>query len=73
MDNLNNVIKRSLSLPKAGTETFFLWGPRSSGLGICRDARQRRAVLETRDRVRTNAVSVIRARVNQARGLSQEA
>ena len=25
------MIKRSLSLPKAGTESFFLWGPRQTG------------------------------------------
>ena len=30
-DNLNRVFKRSLSLPKAGMESFFLWGPRQTG------------------------------------------
>ena len=25
------MIKRSLSLPKAGIESFFLWGPRQTG------------------------------------------
>ncbi|MDY6823173.1 MAG: hypothetical protein SWH68_05150 [Thermodesulfobacteriota bacterium] len=25
------MIKRELNLPAAGTETFFLWGPRQTG------------------------------------------
>src|SRR5262245_13968280 len=30
-DNLKYVFTRSLHLPKLGTETFFLWGPRQTG------------------------------------------
>src|SRR2546429_496239 len=30
-DNLNHMFKRALRLPPAGTETFFLWGPRQTG------------------------------------------
>jgi len=30
-DNLKYMFTRSLQLPKAGTETFFLWGPRQTG------------------------------------------
>lgn len=30
-DNLKSMFKRSLRLPPAGKETFFLWGPRQSG------------------------------------------
>jgi predicted AAA+ superfamily ATPase len=30
-DNLKYMFTRSLHLPKPGTETFFLWGPRQTG------------------------------------------
>src|SRR5262245_48455440 len=30
-DNLKHMFTRSLHLPKPGTETFFLWGPRQTG------------------------------------------
>ena len=30
-DDLQYMFKRSLALPDAGTETFFLWGPRQAG------------------------------------------
>ena len=30
-DQLNHMFKRALSLRPAGTETFFLWGPRQTG------------------------------------------
>ena len=30
-DDLQYIFKRSLVLPNAGTETFFLWGPRQAG------------------------------------------
>lgn len=30
-DNLKFMFKRTISLPSAGTETFFLWGPRQTG------------------------------------------
>jgi len=30
-DNMKHMFKRTLQLPRPGTETFFLWGPRQTG------------------------------------------